>query len=87
MRNGKLLLRQIKQEDVSKDGVIYTDSQKHKSFKGEIMATDEDSGYEISDVVIFSEFAGEEVHIDDKAYLIVDSENIWGVMSEVENDN
>ena len=79
MKNDKLLLELIKQEDVSKDGVIYTESQRHKSFKGKIIATDDDSGYELGDVVIFSEYAGENVHVDGKDCLIIDSENIWGV--------
>lgn len=80
MKNGKLLIDLLKQEDVSKDGVIYTESQRHKSFKGAVAATDDKSGYELGDVVVFSEFAGENIHIDGKEHLIIDSEDVWGVM-------
>ena len=65
MKNGKLLLKKISDKVVD-GGVIYTDSQKHKSFEGEIMSTSGDCGYEIGEHVIFSEFAGEDVWIDGK---------------------
>lgn len=80
MKNKKLLLERIDDTD-EVDGVIYTEDQRHKSFKGKIVAIDEeDCGYEIGDVVIFSEFAGEEVFIEDKKYLIIDSESVWGIL-------
>lgn len=80
MKNKKLLLERI--EDTQEvDGVIYTEDQRHKSFKGRIVAIDEEEcGYEIGDIAVFSEFAGEEVFIDKKKYLIIDSENVWCVM-------
>ena len=84
MKNDKLLLAIIKQKDVSKDGVIYTESQRHRSFKGEVIATSDDCGYEVGDIVVFSEFAGEEVSVDGKKCLIIDSENVWAV--EVEDE-
>jgi len=80
MKNKKLLLTKIEQgEEI--DGVIYTEDQRHKSFKGEIVGIDEDSsGYEIGDIVVFSEFSGEEVFIDKAKYLIIDEENVWAVI-------
>jgi co-chaperonin GroES (HSP10) len=42
------------------------------------MATGELDGYEVGDKVIYSQYAGEDVVIDNEKFVIIDSENIWG---------
>jgi chaperonin GroES len=79
MKNGKVLLTRIVEKE--HDGIIYTDEEKNRCFKGSIAAlSDGEAGYEIGDVVMFSEFSGEDVWIDGKSYLIIDQEDIWGVL-------
>lgn len=84
MKNSKLLVQRIKAETEAIDGVYYTESNMHKSFKGLVIATDDDCGYEVGDKVIYSEFAGEEVSIDNKEFTIIASENVWAL--EVDDD-
>ena len=77
MKNNRLLVKKVELKDVD-DVVIYTNDQKHKSYIGEIVSHCNDDGYEIGDKIIFSEFAGEEVTVDGKKFIILDSENVWG---------
>jgi len=77
MKNGRLLLRPIKQEK-KQDILVYTNDQCHKSYEAEVMATGELDGYEVGDKVIYSQYAGEDVVIDNEKFVIIDSENIWG---------
>jgi chaperonin GroES len=86
MKNGKLLLLKIEKEVVEKDGVIYTNEQKHKSTEGIVVGVPEDSGYKEGDHLIFSEFAGEEVWVDGKKHLIIDCENVWAIVGDDNED-
>lgn len=79
MRNDKLLLELIEQESKAENGLVYTESQGHKSFRGRVFATCEECGYEVGDVVLFSEFAGEKTSLDNKEYTIIDSTNVFAV--------
>jgi chaperonin GroES len=80
MKNGKMLLERIV-DNKEHDGIIYTDDEKNKSFKGKVVAIDdENNGYEIGDIVMFSEFSGEDVWIEGKSYLIIDHEDVWGIL-------
>jgi co-chaperonin GroES (HSP10) len=75
MKNGRLLVKRV-DEQKKEDLVIYTNEQKHKSYTGEIVAHCVEDGFEIGDKIIFSEFAGEEMVVDGKKYIVLDGENV-----------
>lgn len=82
MKNQKLLIK-LKEVETEKNGVIYTNNQNQKSFEGVIVAIgDMESGYDIGDVVVFSEFSGEDVWVDGHKYRIIEEENVWAVREE-----
>ncbi|RPI51996.1 MAG: hypothetical protein EHM49_01805 [Deltaproteobacteria bacterium] len=80
MVNGKILVTLLSEDLSEHDGIIYTSEQRHKSFRGEVKATDPSTPFKVGEVVVFSEFAGENIWIDGEKFMIIDSENIWGVM-------
>lgn len=77
MKNSNVLIKKIEKES---DGLlVYTDDQKQRSYEGEIKATKKDSEFNIGDIVLFSEFSGEQVYVDGCDYLLMNEEDIWCV--------
>jgi len=82
----------IEEEEVKKGGIIIPDTAKEKPQKGKVVAVGPgrktEDGKVIpmdvkeGDVVIFSKYAGTEVEIDDKKYLIMREDEILGVIEE-----
>ena len=79
MKNGKLLVLPANIEREIK-GVYYTEDQKNKCFKGTVVATPTgENGYEVGDVILYGEFAGDEIEIEGKTHLIIDMEQVYAV--------
>lgn len=80
MKNNHLLLKKIDTKEINTDGLVHTDEQKDKVFMGEVVAIcDQLSGYEVGDVVLFGEFATDDVHLNGHTYSIIDEENIYAI--------
>ncbi|RLD12968.1 MAG: co-chaperone GroES, partial [Caldiserica bacterium] len=76
----KIVVEPEKEEEVTKSGIVLPDTAKEKPQKGKVVAVGpgkildngERSPMEVKegDTVIYSKYAGTEVKIDDKEYLI-----------------
>ncbi len=88
----RVVVERIEEEEVKKGGIIIPDTAKEKPQKGKVVAVGPgrktEDGKVIpmdvkeGDVVIFSKYAGTEVEIDDKKYLIMREDEILGVIEE-----
>jgi len=87
MRNNKLLVKQIKEDLTESEGIIYNSPNQHKSFRGEVVAVDLCSTFKTSDIVYFSEFAGEQISFNAEDYIIIDSENVFAVEDTEETES
>jgi len=79
MLNGKLLVRKNEAPKESKSGLVFTSDQGIKSSEGTVITPDPDSNLEVGDVVLFSEYAGADVIVDEEKYLILEFEDLWGM--------
>jgi len=79
MKNKYLLLKKI-QGEKAKDGLIYTPDQGAQSWEGEVVATCDQSEYPIGATVVFYEKAGDDVIINHQKYIMLESENVWGIL-------
>jgi chaperonin GroES len=81
MRNHKVLVRKIEPKMETEDGLIFTQDQCMNTTEGVIVAvppmTNEMFEYKVGDVVLFSQFAGENLYVDGQKLIIIDSENIF----------
>ncbi|NBX66802.1 MAG: co-chaperone GroES [Proteobacteria bacterium] len=87
----RVLLRRIEQQEKTAGGIIIPDSVKEKPMEGEIVAVGsgnrDDSGKVVpldvkaGDRVLFSKWAGTEVTIDGKEYLVMKESDIVGVIA------
>ncbi len=80
------------EEEVKKGGIIIPDTAKEKPQQGKIIAVGngrkDDKGNPIplevkkGDIILFGKYAGTEVKIEDKEYLIIKEDDILGIVEK-----
>ncbi|MBZ0135966.1 MAG: co-chaperone GroES [Planctomycetes bacterium] len=88
--NDKVLIERAKAEDKTKGGIILPDSSKEKPKEGKIVAVGQgrinDKGERLpfqvkkGDKVLFKSYAGTDVKIDGKDYILMSEEEILAVI-------
>lgn len=86
----KIIVEPEKEEEKTKSGIVLPDTAKEKPQKGKVIAVGpgkildngQRSPIEVKegDLVIYSKYAGTEVKIDDKEYLILSDRDILAVL-------
>jgi chaperonin GroES len=81
----RVLIEPLAAETKTASGIIIPDTAKEKPSKGTVLATGKtsegkDLDVKIGDVVLYGKFAGTEVEIDDKNYLIMEQADILAVI-------
>jgi len=86
----KIVVKPEKEEEVTKSGIVLPDTAKEKPQKGKVIAVGpgkvldngERSPMEVKegDTVVYSKYAGTEVKIDDKEYLILSQRDILAII-------
>jgi len=86
----KIIVEPEKEEEKTKSGIVLPDTAKEKPQKGKVIAVGpgkildngQRSPMEIKegDIVIYSKYAGTEIKIEDKEYLIVSDRDILAIL-------
>jgi chaperonin GroES len=86
----RVLLKRIEEQEENKGGIIIPDTAKEKPMEGEVISVGpgkmmEDGKRSPMDVkpgdrVLFAKYAGTEIKIDDKEYIIMREEEILAVL-------
>ncbi|KPJ50564.1 molecular chaperone GroES [candidate division TA06 bacterium DG_26] len=86
----RLLVRRLEEEEMKKGGIIIPDTVKEKPQKGQVVAVGpgrlDDKGKRVAlevkkgDTIIFSKYAGTEIKIEDKDYLIMREDDVLGIV-------
>lgn len=83
--NRKVLVKRI-EEEVKKGGIIIPDTAKEKPQKGEVVEVakvkkdDDPMQVKKGEKILFGKYAGTEIEIDGKEYLIMSEEDILAVI-------
>jgi chaperonin GroES len=85
----RVLIRPLKEDDRTAGGIVLPDSAKKKPLEGEVLAKGPgerlDSGevspipLNVGDIVVYPEFGGTEIRVDEEELLIVDADSILAV--------
>lgn len=88
----KVLVQRLEAENKTAGGIVLPDSAKEKPQKGKIISVGEgkmlDNGtvrkmqVKKADIVLFTSYAGTEVKIDNKEYLIMNESDIMAVIEQ-----
>jgi chaperonin GroES len=86
----KIIVERIEPENKTKGGIVLPDTAKEKPKEGKVIAIGDGklldngsrvpSSVKVGEKIIFSSFAGSEVKIDSKEYLIMNEEDILAVL-------
>ncbi len=88
--NDKILVERLEADDKTAGGIILPDTAKEKPKQGKILALGEGKALEngqrapfqvkVGDRVLFSSYAGNEVNLEGKEYLIMTEDDILAVV-------
>jgi len=88
----RILIERVEEENKTKGGIIIPDTAKEKPMQGKVIAVGKGKVTENGKVIapdvnkgariLFSKYAGTEVKIDGKEYLIMREDDILGIIEE-----
>ncbi len=86
----RLLVERLEEKEIKKGGVIIPDTAKEKPQEGKVIAVGNgkvtDEGKKIpldvkaGDTILFGQYSGSEVKLDDKEYLIMREEDVLAIL-------
>ena len=80
----RVLIRREEQSNTTASGLIIPDTAKEKPLQGEVLAVGEkaqEAGISVGDTVVFGKFINStEVTIDNEELLILNSDDIYGII-------
>jgi len=81
----RVLIRRIEQESKTSGGIIIPDTAKEKPMRGKIVAVgngkpDEPMTVKVGDIVLYGKYAGTELSIEGKEYLIMKESDIYAII-------
>jgi chaperonin GroES len=89
--NDKLLVERVEAEEKTAGGIVLPDTAREKPKQGKVLATGEgrvlDTGkrqafqVKVGDRVMFTSYAGSEIKVEGKEYLIMSEEDILAIVS------
>jgi chaperonin GroES len=85
---GRVLVKRIEEAEVKKGGIIIPDTAKEKPQQGTVIAVakkgKEDEPIEVKkgDRVLFGKYGGTEITIDGEDYLMMNQDDILGIIEE-----
>ena len=88
----RILVKRLDEEEKTKGGIIIPDTAKEKPQEGEVVAvgggkilengTKVPMDVKVGDKIIFGKYAGSEIKVDGKEYLIMREEDVLGVIEK-----
>ena len=77
----RVLVKRLEEENTTSSGIIIPDNAKEKPSQGEIVAiSNKVEEFACGDKVIFGKYSGNEVSFDGEKYLVIDVEDIFGII-------
>ena len=85
--NGRVVVRPVESSEQTKGGIVIPDTAKEKPREGEIVAVAEDATEEVAvgDRVIYKEYGGTEVNVEDEKLVLLETDDL--LVKYVESDS
>ncbi len=80
----RALVKLVEREETTPSGIVLPDTAKEQQQTAEVVAigNSEDVKVAEGDVVVFAKYSGTDISLDDEDYLILDSDDILGIVEE-----
>ena len=77
----RVLVKRVEEATTTMSGIIIPDNAKEKPSRGEVVATSKEvEVLQNGDQVLFGKYAGNEVSFEGEKYIILDVEDIFGII-------
>lgn len=77
----RVLVERVEDAKTTVSGIIIPDNAKEKPSRGTVVAVGGDvEQIEVDDTVVFGKYSGNELALDGKEYLILDADDIFGII-------
>jgi len=79
----RVLIEREEEVTTTASGIIIPDNAKEKPLRGKVLAVGpdaKDEGISEGDVVVFAKYSGTDIVLDEKEYLILNSDEILGIL-------
>jgi len=77
----RVLVKRVEETNTTSSGIIIPDNAKEKPSRGNIMAvSSEVKELTKGDEVVFGKYSGNEVSIDGEVYIVLDTDDIFGII-------
>jgi chaperonin GroES len=78
----RALVKIVEREEKTASGIVLPDTAKEKPQTAEIVAVGEGEDLKVSqgDVIVFAKYSGTEISLDGEDYMILDADDILGVV-------
>jgi len=79
----RVLVQREEEVTTTASGIILPDNAKEKPLQGKVLAVGpdaKDEGINENDIVVFGKYAGTEITLDNSEYLILNSDDILGIL-------
>jgi len=81
--SNRVLVEREEEQTTTASGIIIPDNAKEKPLQGKVLAVGpdaKDEGINEGDTVVFGKYSGTEITLDGKEYLILNSDDILGIL-------
>ncbi len=79
----RVLVEREEEVTTTASGIIIPDNAKEKPQRAKVLAVGPDAkeeGISVGDIVVFGKYAGTDIVLDEKEYLILNSDDILGII-------
>jgi len=81
----RALVKMVEREQTTESGIVLPDTAKEKPQTAEVVAVGEfENSIKVSegDVIVFARYSGTEIKLDGEDYMILDADDILGVVED-----
>jgi len=81
----RALVKMVEREETTASGIVLPDTAKEKPQMAEVIAvgeTEDRVKVNQGDVIVFAKYSGTEIRLDNEDYLILDADDILGVVED-----
>ncbi|MDQ3911370.1 MAG: co-chaperone GroES [Actinomycetota bacterium] len=78
----RALVKVVEREETTASGIVLPDTAKEKPQMAEVIAVGESEDVKVGqgDVIVFAKYSGTEITLDGEDYMILDADDILGVV-------
>ena len=83
----RALVKMVEREETTESGIVLPDTAKEKPQTAEVVAVGDAEEVKVSqgDVIVFAKYSGTEIKLDGEDYMILDADDILGVVEDYPN--